>query len=168
MGGGWTYCCLEYALVAPICVRRFLDFLLCCVWVDDAVLARDLFAVAALVGCFFVPVFFELLLEASLQLSDLSILDVVVATTRSIDLEKFDLVLDTRVEDLGLRDDGFERAAAGCVGTRERALVCRGDAVDLLRQCANICFGSLDASKKILVRQNGWTRLHWNLTWNAR
>jgi len=146
-----TYCCLEHALVAPVCLRRFFDFFLGGIGVDDAVLARNLFAVAALVQGFFVPVVFELLLETRFQLADLAVLDVVVAAARCVRLEELDLVLDARVQDLSLRDDRLERAAGRCVGALKRALVYLRDTADLLRQSADVCFCGFDAREKVLV-----------------
>ena len=65
--------------------------------------------VSALVASLLVAVLLELLLEARLQLADLTVLDVVVASASSrIRLEELDLVLNGSVENLRLGDDGLE------------------------------------------------------------
>ena len=137
---------------------------LCGIWVHDAVLAGDLFAITALVRCLLVTVFLQLLLEAGLELTDLAVFDVVVAAANCIGFEELDLVLDTCVEDLCLCDDGLKRATRRCIGAGKRSLVCGGDTANLLSQGANIGLDSFDSGQKVLVRQDIGSMLHWDLS----
>lgn len=103
-----TYSSLENALVAPISIGGLLHLGLGGFRVDDTVLSGNLLAVPALVGGLLVPVLFQLLLEAGLELAGLAVLDVVASGSGGIRLEELDLVFNGSVEDLSLGDYGFK------------------------------------------------------------
>lgn len=102
---GKTHSSLEDTLIAPIGVGRFLHFRLGGLGVDDTILTSNLFAVSALVGRLFVSVLFQLLPKASLELTRLAVLHLVTSRSHGIGFEELDLVLDRRVEHLGLGDE---------------------------------------------------------------
>jgi hypothetical protein len=161
----WTYSSLENTLVTPVGVGSLLDFGIGSLGVDNTVLTGDLLTVSALVASLLVAVLLELLLEARLELTDLAVLDVVVATASgSICLEELDLILDGSVENLRLSDDGLESRVGGSVGAVESALMSRGNLGDVLGQLTDVGLCSLDARQEVLVAEDsGGCLLHWGL-----
>lgn len=126
-----TYRCLEHALVAPVCLCCLLHLGIGRVWVHNSVLPRNLFSVSLLIVRLLHPIFLQLLLETTLQLRNLCVLHLIILTPRCIRLQKLDLVLDARVQDLRLRDHRFELVRRAAVGGRKSALVQDGDLADV-------------------------------------
>lgn len=154
-----TYSSLEYALITPIGIGGLLHLGLGGFRVDDAVLSGNLLAVPALVGGLLVPVLFQLLLEAGLELASLAVLDVVASRSGGIGLEKLDLVFDGSVEDLSLSDYGFEGCRRRAVRAGEGALMGRSNLANVRGEGANVCFYCLDTCKEVRVGENGRTLL---------
>jgi hypothetical protein len=129
-------------------------------------LTGDLLTVSALVAGLLVTVLLELLLEARFELSDLAVLDVVVASASGcIGLEELDLILDGSVENLRLGDDGLKSRVGRSVGAVQSALVSCGDLGNVLGQLTDIGLCSLDARQEVLVTEDsGGCLLHCGLS----
>ena len=147
---------MEHALISPVRVGGFPNFRLRSLGVHDAILSRNLLAIPTLVARLFLPVFLQLLLEAGLELVDLRVLDLVVFALHCVLLQRFDLVFDRGVEDLGLRDDGFELLVRGrAIGGGEGALVCGGYAADLRCESADVGLDCFHSREEVLVGHDG-------------
>jgi hypothetical protein len=100
-----TYCGLENTLIAPVGLRRFAYFLLGRFWVDDLILSRNLLLISLLILALLGLVLLESRFELTFQVANLAVLGHIMTRTRSIRLEKLDLILDLRVENLGLGNE---------------------------------------------------------------
>lgn len=154
-----TYSSLENALVTPISIGGLLHLSLGGFRVDDTVLSGNLLTVPALVGGLLVPVLFQLLLEAGLELAGLTVLDVVASGSGGIRLEELDLVLDRSVKNLSLSNYGFESCRRRAVRAGESALMSRSNLANVRGESADICFYCLDTCQEVRVGQNVRTLL---------
>lgn len=143
----------EDTLLTPVCVGGLLDFCIRCLWVDDAILATNGFAVPpGVVGLFALEVL-KLLLEGALQRFDLSALGPVIGIARRVPLQEFDLILDLRVPDLSLGHNALELGSRPVVWRRQHALVDIGDGCDVGSELANSRLGPADAFEEVGLAQ---------------
>ena len=148
-----TYRLREDALVAPITVLRLLDLGVGRFRVDDAILASNRLAIPlAVVGLLALKVL-ELLLERALEVLDLALLEAVAGVAPGIPFQKLDLVLDLRVADLRLRDNGLELGGGAVVGRGQHALVDVGDGLDVGRELVDALLCARDAREEVFLAE---------------
>lgn len=127
--------------------------------VYDPILPGNLLPVSLTVDLLLLLVIFQLTLEILLQRPHLAILcrilGAILQTLGRISLQKFDLILDTSVQNLRLSNEVFELGRGRVVRTTEDALMNGTNFGDIGSELANFRSGVLDSAQEIVIGEHG-------------